>query len=69
MDVSDLSALPRGRAVVFASGAPAVLVKTIPWYAGEHAAAVNASLEAYDPARRATILRRGAVQGAGYERT
>lgn len=51
MDISDLAALPRGRAVVFASGAPAVLVKVTPWYVGEHAAEVNASLEAYDPAR------------------
>ena len=29
LDVADLSAMPRGRAVVFASGAPAVLVSTL----------------------------------------
>lgn len=50
LDVSDLAALPRGRAVVFASGAPAVLVQTTPWYRGENAAAVTASLKKYDPA-------------------
>ena len=51
LDVSDLAALPRGRAVVFASGAPAVLVETIPWYLGKNAAAVTASLKKYDPAK------------------
>ena len=52
LDVSDLAALPRGRAVVFASGAPAVLVQTIPWYTGPDAAAVQASLAKYDPAQQ-----------------
>lgn len=52
LDVSDLAALPRGRAVVFASGAPAVLVQTIPWYTGPDAAAVKASLAKYDPAQQ-----------------
>ncbi|WP_193614280.1 type IV secretory system conjugative DNA transfer family protein [Nocardioides lijunqiniae] len=33
-----------GRAVVFASGAPAVLIKPQPWFAGPHAAAINANL-------------------------
>jgi type IV secretory pathway TraG/TraD family ATPase VirD4 len=31
LDVADLGALPRGRAVVFASGAPATLIETVPW--------------------------------------
>lgn len=49
LDVSDLASLPRDRAIVFASGAPAVMVETIPWYRGKNAAAVTASLKKYDP--------------------
>jgi conjugative transfer gene complex protein len=52
LDVADLAALPSGRAVVFASGAPAVLVKTIPWYSGEYASVVKDSLGKYDPAQK-----------------
>lgn len=50
LDVADLSALPRGRAVLFASGARPVLLRTVPWTEGPHAAAVRRSLEAHDPA-------------------
>ncbi|MDH6238555.1 TraM recognition domain-containing protein [Cryobacterium sp. CG_9.6] len=50
LDVADLGALPRGRAVVFASGAPATLIETIPWMRGTHADAVRASIAAHDPA-------------------
>jgi type IV secretory pathway TraG/TraD family ATPase VirD4 len=31
LDVADLGAMPRGRAVLFASGAPPGLVRTLPW--------------------------------------
>jgi type IV secretory pathway TraG/TraD family ATPase VirD4 len=48
-EVSELTALPRGRAVVFASGAPATLVATVPWMAGKQAEAVRASIAAHDP--------------------
>jgi type IV secretory pathway TraG/TraD family ATPase VirD4 len=51
LDVADLGALPRGRAVVFASGAPATLIETVPWMRGPHADAVRASIAAHDPAR------------------
>lgn len=44
LEVSDLNALARGRALVFASGTRPVLVETLPWYAGPHAAAVTAAL-------------------------
>ncbi len=54
LDVADLGALPRGRAVVFASGAPATLVETIPWMDGPHAAALRASIAAHDPSHSAT---------------
>nr|WP_240974884.1 TraM recognition domain-containing protein [Arthrobacter sp. SF27] len=48
-DVSNLAELDRGRAVVLASGAPATLVKTLPWYTGPHKEAVEASLTAHSP--------------------
>ena len=50
LDVADLGALPRCRAVVFASGAPATLVETVPWMRGPEADAVRASIAAHDPA-------------------
>ncbi|VXC20432.1 hypothetical protein ARTHRO9AX_220229 [Arthrobacter sp. 9AX] len=31
LPVGDLSAFPRGRAIMFASGAPAALLETVPW--------------------------------------
>lgn len=55
LDVADLTALPRGRAVLIASGTPAVLVRTIPWMDGPHAAAVRASIRAHDPAAELTL--------------
>ncbi|NKY51157.1 type IV secretory system conjugative DNA transfer family protein [Nocardia vermiculata] len=50
-----LATLPRGRAVVFSSGSPAVLVRTVPWWEGEYAAEVRKSIERHDPQRRTTI--------------
>lgn len=49
LDVADLAALPRGRAVVIASGSRPTMVHTVPWMKGPHAAAVRASIERYDP--------------------
>lgn len=43
LDVADLRALPRGRAVLLASGTRAVLGRTLPWMDGPHAKAVNGS--------------------------
>ena len=48
-DVSNLAELDRGRAVVLASGAPATLLKTRPWYTGPHKDKVQASLAKYAP--------------------
>lgn len=48
-DVSNLAELDRGRAVVLASGAPATLVRTMPWYSGPHKEAVEASIKTYSP--------------------
>ena len=54
LDFADLGALPRGRAVVFASGAPATLIETVPRMTGPHAAAVRASIAAHGAANRPT---------------
>ncbi|GLB69108.1 type IV secretory system conjugative DNA transfer family protein [Arthrobacter mangrovi] len=45
LDVSNLAELDRGRAIVLASGAPATLVRTLPWYTGPHKEAVEASIK------------------------
>lgn len=52
LDVSDLGSMPRFRAVVFASGVPPVLVRTLPWMDSPAAPAIKASIEAHDPSRR-----------------
>ncbi|MEU1431838.1 TraM recognition domain-containing protein [Nocardia sp. NPDC005746] len=44
-----LATLPRGRAILFSSGTPAVLLRTVPWWEGADAAAVERSIEAHDP--------------------
>ncbi|WP_157254799.1 type IV secretory system conjugative DNA transfer family protein [Nonomuraea typhae] len=49
LDVADLAALSRGRALVFASGTRPVLVRTQPWQHGPHAERIRASLERYAP--------------------
>ncbi|ARJ07648.1 hypothetical protein GCM10010988_40330 [Cnuibacter physcomitrellae] len=55
MEIGDLRALPRGRAVVLASGAPATMVRTIPWMETEHADAIAASVRAHDPGAQKTL--------------
>jgi type IV secretory pathway TraG/TraD family ATPase VirD4 len=55
LDIADLSALPKGRAIVLASGAPAALVRTLPWMTGPHADVVRASIARHDPAADVTI--------------
>ncbi len=49
MDVADLGALPKGRAIVFASGTRPALLRTLPWHLGPHAEQVRASLARYAP--------------------
>jgi len=49
LEVADLAAMPRGRALVFASAMKPVLIETEPWQSGPHAAAVRASLARYNP--------------------
>ncbi|MFF4578258.1 type IV secretory system conjugative DNA transfer family protein [Streptomyces sp. NPDC001373] len=52
LQVSDLGSMPPGRALVLASGTKPVLVETIPWWEGQHAGEVKASLSKYDPGAR-----------------
>lgn len=52
LDVAELHALPRGRMVVYSSGAPPVLARTAPWQTGPYAEAVRASIARWDPDRR-----------------
>lgn len=46
---ADLAAMPRGRALLFPSGARPVLIETQPWTTGPHAEQVRASLRRYSP--------------------
>jgi type IV secretory pathway TraG/TraD family ATPase VirD4 len=50
LTVAELAALPRDRAVVLPSGAPAILAQPIPWWSTKSAKAVRTSIERYDPA-------------------
>ncbi|MGL5828703.1 MAG: type IV secretory system conjugative DNA transfer family protein, partial [Angustibacter sp.] len=49
LDVSDLASMPKGRAMVFASGSRPTLIRTQPWMTGPQADAVRASIRAHDP--------------------
>ncbi|WP_307802681.1 TraG/TraD/VirD4 family protein [Cellulomonas dongxiuzhuiae] len=55
LDVANLAAMPKGRAVVLASGARPTLIRTQPWMTGAHAPAVRASIAAHDPQAERTI--------------
>lgn len=57
LDVADLAAMPKGRAVVLASGSRPTLIRTIPWMKGSHAKAVAASITAHDPQAQLTMTR------------
>lgn len=65
LDVSDLGSMPRFRAVVFASGVPPVLVRTLPWMDSPAAPAIRASIEAHDPSRRHLPPVVSAARGVG----
>lgn len=49
LSVAELRSLPRGRAILFASGTPAALVEPQPWYTSPAADRVNASITAHTP--------------------
>ncbi|PZE63626.1 type IV secretory system conjugative DNA transfer family protein [Curtobacterium sp. MCBD17_021] len=52
LDPSELAELPRGRAILIASGLRSSMVKTAPWYEGSDAEKVRASITAYEDAAR-----------------
>jgi hypothetical protein len=55
LEVADLGAMPRWRGVLLTAGAPAVLLRTRPWWEGPHAEAVQASIQAHDPGAARTL--------------
>lgn len=55
LDVADLAAMPKGRAVVLSSGNRPTLIRTQPWMTGPHAEKVKASIAAHDPQASRTI--------------
>ena len=55
LEVADLAAMPKGRALVIASGTRPTLMRTVPWMAGPHAQEVKASIAAHDPQAATTI--------------
>lgn len=50
LSVAELAALPRGRALLLSSGNQPVLIRPVPWMEGPHAAAIDASLAAWEMA-------------------
>ena len=48
LDVSEIGALPPGRALVFSSGNPPALVKLIPWWTREYADSVATSRDYFE---------------------
>ncbi|WP_254207393.1 type IV secretory system conjugative DNA transfer family protein [Nocardia alni] len=55
LGIPELRSLPRGRAVLFASGVPPVLVRTVPWWETQYADEIRKSLERYSPGKRSVI--------------
>ncbi|HXH78992.1 type IV secretory system conjugative DNA transfer family protein [Nocardioides sp.] len=55
MEVDDLAALPKGRAIVLSSGNRATIGETMPWMTGPHADAIRDSIKAHDPEAQKTL--------------
>ncbi|MFX0576593.1 type IV secretory system conjugative DNA transfer family protein [Nocardia nepalensis] len=53
--VNALTTLPQGRAIVFTSGQPAVLIRTVPWWEGDYAEDVKKSISHHLPGRKTEI--------------
>jgi type IV secretory pathway TraG/TraD family ATPase VirD4 len=51
LTVDELGAMPRGRAIMLATGTRAALLRTVPWYAGpkDQVVRIHASIAAHDP--------------------
>lgn len=55
LDVDELGAMPKGRAVVFGSGSRPALIRTVPWHRQSYADDVKASIARFDPKGTTTI--------------
>ncbi|GAA4754978.1 hypothetical protein GCM10025783_30150 [Amnibacterium soli] len=62
LTVDELGSMPRGRAVMLATGTRAALLRTIPWYVGpkEQVARIRASIAAHDPVAARPAMAPGA---------
>ena len=52
LGTSELAELPRGRAILLASGLRSSMIRTAPWYEGADADKLKASIAAYDAGKR-----------------
>nr|WP_197982467.1 TraM recognition domain-containing protein [Frigoribacterium sp. CFBP 13707] len=52
LDISELAELPRGRAILLASGLRTSMVKTAPWYESPNADKIHASIAAHEATAR-----------------
>lgn len=57
LDIAELAALPRGRALVLASGSRPTLIKTSSWMHGPHASRIRQSLAEHGPGKDDTEAR------------
>jgi type IV secretory pathway TraG/TraD family ATPase VirD4 len=60
LDVADIAALPKGRAIVLAAGTRPALCRTRPWMTGPRADDVKASINRFDPTASYGTLDQGA---------
>lgn len=55
LEVSDLSSMPRGRALLFASGIRPAMIRTQPWMIGPDAEAIRGSIREHAPKDEAAV--------------
>jgi type IV secretory pathway TraG/TraD family ATPase VirD4 len=55
LDVADLGAMPKGRALVIGSGSRPTLIRTQPWMTSRYAPQIKASIAAHDPRAPQTL--------------
>lgn len=55
LEVADLGAMPKGRALVIGSGSRPTLIRTQPWMTSPHAQQIKASIAAHDPQAPQTL--------------
>jgi type IV secretory pathway TraG/TraD family ATPase VirD4 len=65
LTIGELRELPQGRAVAFISGTPATLIEPQPWFRGDQAAVIEASLKAHAPSLTESVPPSSASRDAG----